>query len=286
VLFRSAPEHNTPLPDFALAFGAKRRALTPVNPALDFSPEGEDDEYDFTAEDAIPVVRPPVVSPIDADPSDYLEDDDELFPGPATVAPRPLPGVPRAVATGRGAFPVRSKAVNEAAAGMAPAASPPAARAVEVVAPHRPPARIPSVEERVKRHRAQAQPGRSPLGRLYDRVSTRVVLPSVFTWLISMVGFWFWWGAAQPDLVLTFTLISAWAVLVGGLVGTLALRPLAREVRRLHDATKSLADGEVNTPITSERDDELGDLAGALERARLRMQRVVAEVEIKAVQEA
>ena len=267
--------------------------VTPVQPLAPSDQDQAESEYDFTAEDALP--RRPVVpvTPIDEDPSDYLDDfdDDDAFPLPqaAVRAPEPerVPRAPVPVPVPP-APPVR---VSESAPDREmwtlrgdPAAT--EARPVEVVAPNRPIAHIPNVDERLQRHQAQPRRSRSPLGRLYDRVSTRVVLPSVFAWMIAMVGFWFWWGAIHPDVVLTFTLISAWAVLVGGLIGTLALRPMSREVRRLHDEARRLAEGDLNAPILSERDDELGDLAGALERARLRLQRAVRSAEAEAEREA
>jgi HAMP domain-containing protein len=65
---------------------------------------------------------------------------------------------------------------------------------------------------------------------------------------------------------------TAVAALIGSLVAALGTAGIARDVVRLRDEARRVAMGELTTPVASNRDDELGELAGSLERMRLSLQ--------------
>jgi HAMP domain-containing protein len=200
----------------------------------------------------------------------------EAAPDPAERADTPLPQL----ALRLGARPLGSTAaearpttpVHDALKldpkGLRPAARPAAPRRA---------AAIPTAAERLERQaarvggRAERTPS-GPRGELHDRLSTRAALPVMAMWLISVVLLWLTLGRREPDLVLIFTGVSGIALLLGAFVGSLSLRPVAREVKRLQLEARRLADGDLREPIMSNRDDELGGLAGTLERIRLALQ--------------
>jgi HAMP domain-containing protein len=59
---------------------------------------------------------------------------------------------------------------------------------------------------------------------------------------------------------------------MGSLIAGLGTMGLAQDVVRLRDEARRVAMGDLTAPVASNRDDELGEIAGSLERMRLSLQ--------------
>ncbi|MDF1522263.1 MAG: HAMP domain-containing protein [Trueperaceae bacterium] len=98
-------------------------------------------------------------------------------------------------------------------------------------------------------------------------------LPVVLAWALGAGATWF---LLEPEgrLEVFGTLAAATAVaaLVGMLVAAIGARGVARDVVQLRDEARRVAMGELTAPVTTRRDDELGEIAGSLERTRLSLQ--------------
>lgn len=109
-------------------------------------------------------------------------------------------------------------------------------------------------------------------GRFGRHLAAQVALPGLLTWSLTAVALWWFLGGVRSDLFVPLAAASAVAALVGSLVAALGTVGVARDVVRLRDEARRVAMGELTSPVGSNRDDELGELAGSLERMRLSLQ--------------
>jgi len=119
-----------------------------------------------------------------------------------------------------------------------------------------------------------AELGRSAAkrGRFGRHLAGQVALPGLLTWSLTAVALWWFLGVERADLFIPLAAASAVAALLGALVAALGTIGISRDVVRLRDEARRIAMGELTSPVASNRDDELGELAGSLERMRLSLQ--------------
>jgi HAMP domain-containing protein len=117
-----------------------------------------------------------------------------------------------------------------------------------------------------------ASAGRRRRGRFGRHLAAQVALPGLLTWSLTAVSLWWFLGETRTELFVTLAGATALAALIGSLVAVLGTMGIARDVVRLRDEARRVAMGELTTPVASNRDDELGELAGSLERMRLSLQ--------------
>jgi len=115
-------------------------------------------------------------------------------------------------------------------------------------------------------------PGRRHRGRLGRHLAAQVALPGLLTWSLTAVALWWFLGDERTELFVVLAAASAVAALVGSLVAGLGTTGLAQDVVRLRDEARRVAMGDLTAPVASNRDDELGEIAGSLERMRLSLQ--------------
>ncbi len=110
-------------------------------------------------------------------------------------------------------------------------------------------------------------------GRFGRRMATQVALPVLATWPLGAVATWFLLPAdARVVLFVPIAAVTAIATLLGALIAAVTTGPMARDVLKLRDEARRVAMGELTAPVTTRRDDELGEIAGSLERVRLSLQ--------------
>jgi HAMP domain-containing protein len=114
--------------------------------------------------------------------------------------------------------------------------------------------------------------GQRRRGRFGRHLAAQVALPGLLTWSLTAVALWWFLGDARNELFVLLAGATAVAALIGSLVAALGTAGIARDVVRLRDEARRVAMGELTTPVASNRDDELGELAGSLERMRLSLQ--------------
>jgi HAMP domain-containing protein len=114
--------------------------------------------------------------------------------------------------------------------------------------------------------------GQRRRGRFGRHLAAQVALPGLLTWSLTAVALWWFLGDARNELFVLLAGATALAALIGSLVAALGTAGIARDVVRLRDEARRVAMGELTTPVASNRDDELGELAGSLERMRLSLQ--------------
>jgi HAMP domain-containing protein len=117
-----------------------------------------------------------------------------------------------------------------------------------------------------------ASAGRRRRGRFGRHLAAQVALPGLLTWSLTAVALWWFLGEDRPEYFVLLAAATAVTALIGSLVAALGTVGIARDVVRLRDEARRVAMGELTTPVASNRDDELGELAGALERMRLSLQ--------------
>jgi len=118
---------------------------------------------------------------------------------------------------------------------------------------------------------AELGSGRSR-GRLGRHLAAQVALPGLLTWSLTAVALWWFLGTDRAELFVVLAAASALAALTGSLIAALGTMGLARDVVRLRDEARRVAMGDLTAPVASNRDDELGEVAGSLERMRLSLQ--------------
>ncbi len=118
---------------------------------------------------------------------------------------------------------------------------------------------------------AELGSGRSR-GRLGRHLAAQVALPGLLTWSLTAVALWWFLGSDRAELFVVLAAASALAALTGSLIAALGTMGLARDVVRLRDEARRVAMGDLTAPVASNRDDELGEIAGSLERMRLSLQ--------------
>jgi HAMP domain-containing protein len=110
-------------------------------------------------------------------------------------------------------------------------------------------------------------------GRFGRLLAARAALPVVLAWALGAGATWF---LLEPEGRLevfgTLAAATGLAALVGMLVAAIGARGVARDVVQLRDEARRVAMGELTAPVTTRRDDELGEIAGSLERTRLSLQ--------------
>jgi HAMP domain-containing protein len=110
-------------------------------------------------------------------------------------------------------------------------------------------------------------------GRFGRVLAAQVILPVVLTWGLGATAMWFLLPAhGRTDTFVPLAAATAIAALVGALLAALATAGVARDVVKLRDEARRVAMGELTAPVTTRRDDELGEIAGSLERMRLSLQ--------------
>lgn len=109
-------------------------------------------------------------------------------------------------------------------------------------------------------------------GRLGRHLAAQVALPGLLTWSLTAVALWWFLGDDRSDLFVVLAAASALAALMGSLIAGLGTTGLAQDVVRLRDEARRVAMGDLTAPVASNRDDELGEIAGSLERMRLSLQ--------------
>jgi HAMP domain-containing protein len=111
-------------------------------------------------------------------------------------------------------------------------------------------------------------------GRLGRHLAAQVALPGLLTWSLTAVALW-WFLRPRTDGTELFVILaaaSALAALIGSLIAGLGTTGLAQDIVRLRDEARRVAMGDLTAPVASNRDDELGEIAGSLERMRLSLQ--------------
>ena len=109
-------------------------------------------------------------------------------------------------------------------------------------------------------------------GRFGRHLAAQVALPGLLTWSLTAVALWWFLGADRIDLFVLLAAATAVAALIGSLIAALGSVGLAKDVLRLRDEARRVAMGDLTAPVASNRDDELGEIAGSLERMRLSLQ--------------
>lgn len=110
-------------------------------------------------------------------------------------------------------------------------------------------------------------------GRLGRALAARVALPVLLSWALGAVGTWLLLPLeSRLELFVPIASATAIATLVAAWLAGSATLGIARDVVRLRDEARRVAMGELTTPVTTRRDDELGEIAGSLERMRLSLQ--------------
>jgi HAMP domain-containing protein len=109
-------------------------------------------------------------------------------------------------------------------------------------------------------------------GRFGRHLAAQVALPGLLTWSLTAVALWWFLGADRGDLFVVLAAATALAALMGSLLAALGTVGLAQDVIRLRDEARRVAMGDLTAPVASNRDDELGEIAGSLERMRLSLQ--------------
>jgi len=109
-------------------------------------------------------------------------------------------------------------------------------------------------------------------GRFGRHLAAQVALPGLLTWSLTAVALWWFLGADRSDLFVVLAAATALAALMGSLLAALGTVGLAQDVIRLRDEARRVAMGDLTAPVASNRDDELGEIAGSLERMRLSLQ--------------
>jgi len=109
-------------------------------------------------------------------------------------------------------------------------------------------------------------------GRFGRHLAAQVALPGLLTWSLTAVALWWFLGSEQSDLFIVLAAATALAALMGSLLAALGTMGLAQDVIRLRDEARRVAMGDLTAPVGSNRDDELGEIAGSLERLRLSLQ--------------
>jgi HAMP domain-containing protein len=109
-------------------------------------------------------------------------------------------------------------------------------------------------------------------GRFGRHLAAQVALPGLLTWSLTAVALWWFLGADRSDLFVVLAAATALAALLGSLLAALGTVGLAQDVIRLRDEARRVAMGDLTAPVASNRDDELGEIAGSLERMRLSLQ--------------
>jgi HAMP domain-containing protein len=109
-------------------------------------------------------------------------------------------------------------------------------------------------------------------GRFGRHLAAQVALPGLLTWSLTAVALWWFLGADRTELFVVLAAASALAALMGSLIAALGTMGLAQDVVRLRDEARRVAMGDLTAPVASNRDDELGEVAGSLERMRLSLQ--------------
>ncbi len=109
-------------------------------------------------------------------------------------------------------------------------------------------------------------------GRLGRHLAAQVALPGLLTWSLTAVALWWFLGSDRTELFVVLAAASALAALMGSLIAALGTIGLAQDVVRLRDEARRVAMGDLTAPVASNRDDELGEIAGSLERMRLSLQ--------------
>jgi len=109
-------------------------------------------------------------------------------------------------------------------------------------------------------------------GRLGRHLAAQVALPGLLTWSLTAVALWWFLGSDRTELFVVLAAASALAALIGSLIAGLGTTGLAQDIVRLRDEARRVAMGDLTAPVASNRDDELGEIAGSLERVRLSLQ--------------
>lgn len=109
-------------------------------------------------------------------------------------------------------------------------------------------------------------------GGLGRHLAAQVALPGLLTWSLTAVALWWFLGADQSEVFVGLAAATALAALIGSLIAALGTTGLARDVVRMRDEARRIAMGDLTAPVASNRDDELGEIAGSLERMRLSLQ--------------
>jgi HAMP domain-containing protein len=109
-------------------------------------------------------------------------------------------------------------------------------------------------------------------GRFGRHLAAQVALPGLLTWSLTAVALWWFLGDDRSQHFVALAAATAVTALIGSLVAALGTVGVARDVVRLRDEARRVSMGELTTPVASNRDDELGELAGSLERMRLSLQ--------------
>jgi signal transduction histidine kinase len=128
---------------------------------------------------------------------------------------------------------------------------------------------VPGGNEAVRR----ALSGRRYVDTSSELRATVVGLPLRAEGLAALVGY-----APHPQLAAELGLVrdeslqaAAWALLVGGLVGTLLATLIARRLRRIATAAAEIEGGKFDRPLPTGFRDELGQLAESIDRMRERL---------------
>jgi len=206
---------------------------------------------------AITMVRAPSASPTPAPPSDGED-----------LPERPLTPVSPVLAVG--------PAAQTAKAAPAPAAkTAPSYRQTRSAA--EPPLTLSSPPEEVLKRSGVPEvelplAGARLRGRFGRHLAAQVALPGLLTWSLTAVALWWFLGEERLELFVTLAAASAVAALIGSLIAAIGTMGVARDVVRLRDEARRVAMGELTAPVGSNRDDELGEIAGSLERVRLSLQ--------------
>ncbi len=110
-------------------------------------------------------------------------------------------------------------------------------------------------------------------GRFGRNLAAQVALPVVLSWGLGAAAIWFLLPAdGRLGAFVPLAAATAIAALVGALMAALGTVGVARDVTKLRDEARRVAMGELTAPVTTNRDDELGEIAGSLERMRLSLQ--------------
>lgn len=209
-----------------------------------------------------------------------------LTTGAASTDPRPLTPVGPALATGSGAPSAGSEGRQGARRGAgaqgrgapAPDAQAPAAPVYrQTRSAAEPPLTLSAPPEDVLQRSGVPEtqlPSRANRrrGRFGRHLAAQVALPGLLTWSLTAVALWWFLGTDRAELFVVLAAATAVAALVGSLIAALGTVGVARDVLRLRDEARRIAMGELTAPVGSNRDDELGEIAGSLERMRLSLQ--------------
>ncbi len=110
-------------------------------------------------------------------------------------------------------------------------------------------------------------------GSFGRRLSGLVMLPVALSWGLSATFIYLLLPEVQRA-VLWVPLVAATAIaaLSGALVATLATGRITADVSQLRDEAERIAMGDLSGPVGLRRSDELGDVAGSVERLRVSLQ--------------